>query len=380
MPLLNLPAELLDLIFLDLDPSFFRQDLKRLTVSKRWYLHALPRLWSELMVKSTNHLRRAANKLNWAVGARIGPDLKAVDFTLDSDWMRSPHECYCGYDPRALDRPKVRDIYDSVLSSLHPCTRVKSLRLRVKSGAASELMGNLLGYIYSKLGPPWQMPPGQVQISSLEIDLAGTFDNIWSHRCRELSRLLPHLRRFRCRMQYICPDLIKLDWIKGDCPLEEVIINLSLRHNHQRPRDRTIDIAGHTYVDRRDHSGYCPYNRIIEDCRKTGVMAPETVKVMELEDLRQDIESRMLVLQRRLKKARMLRIIWDDLGVLCPDPYFIEYPPLGYAGSSVPDRHPTGIMAACYVTGELVELGSTDPWDAKGRLHQGNSEGRWTWR
>ncbi|KAK4210110.1 hypothetical protein QBC37DRAFT_449001 [Rhypophila decipiens] len=385
MLLLNLPAELLDLIFLDLDPSFFRQDLKRLTVSKPWYLHALPRLWSELMVKSTNHLRRVANKLDDDVCTRIGPVLKSVDFTLDSDWMRSRYECWCGYDRRAHDSPKVRDIYDSVVSSLGSCRRVKSLRLRVKSGAASELMDHLLDYIYSKLRPPCQMPPGQVQVSSLEIDLAGASDNTWSHRCDELSRLLPQLRRFRCRMRCICPDLIKLDCITGNCPLEELVISLSVRHDHHptRPGDRTIHIAGQKYVDRRYHPGNCPYNGIVEDCSKARNITPETAKLIELEDLRKHIEARMVALRDRLNKARMLRIIWDDLDVPCPDPYFIDYPPLDFAGPSmlpVLDRDRTGIMAACYVTGELVEVGLTDPWDAKGRLYQGHPEPRWTWR
>ncbi|KAM7210091.1 hypothetical protein V8F06_014522 [Rhypophila decipiens] len=385
MALLGLPAELLDLIFLDLDPSFFRQDLQRLTVSKHWYLHALPRLWSELMVKSTNHMRRVANKLDYDMRDRIRPVLKAVDFTLDSEWTESRYDdyLYCGYGrPQS---PKVRDIYASILSYLGSCTRVKSLRLRVKSGPASRLMDHLLGYIYSKLRPPCQMPPGQVQVSSIEIDLAGASDNTWSHRCDELSRLLPQLRRFRCCMQCICPDLIKLDWITGDCPLEEFVISLSVRHDHHAARrgDRTIHIAGQKYVDRRFHAEYCPYNRIVEDCRKTGNMTPETAKLIELEDLRKHIESRMVALRDRLNKARMLRIIWDDLDVPCPDPYFIDYPSLDFAGSSilpVMDRHPTGIMAARYVTGELVELGLIDPSDAKGRLYQGHPEPRWTWR
>lgn len=42
MPLDDFPAEILDLIFDDLDPSFFYDDSGRLTVSKLWYQFALP--------------------------------------------------------------------------------------------------------------------------------------------------------------------------------------------------------------------------------------------------------------------------------------------------------------------------------------------------
>ncbi|KAM7182744.1 hypothetical protein V8F20_012846 [Naviculisporaceae sp. PSN 640] len=349
MHLYDFPVEILDQIFRELDPSFFYDDLGRLTVSKLWYQFALPRFLPELRIKSTRSLLAVAD--NSELLARAEPLLEAADLTVDGLGRDFSHIrgsfAGIGKDTLIALTDCVRAFsssYDVIIAFLNRCPRLKSLRLRMKEDSRA---GKSINGLFDMMGgyckadhvlDTFAVRAGN--LTSLVIDLAGgrsssgtgtdPDDPDKTHFCMQLRRLLPSLRKFHCRMDRICPHMIDFDHRTiGDWPLEEIIINLSLQ-----------DFAIDQY-----YYGFAPC-RVPVDCRDPAHARQDPIEAAVV--LREDFETWMLDLAQGLKHARMVRTIWDAYPERC--------------------RLPFDILAEDALNSHVYRLQPGDPWDAMGEL------------
>lgn len=378
MHLFKCPPEILDLIFDELDPTFFSDDTGRLTVSKQWYSFALPRYLTRLTVKSTRqllHLVKTADDHATAI-ARYKPFLEAADLTIDGVGRSLSAMPGVALDMVAL-HDSVRGLdhgFRAVIALLNRCTRLQTLRLRLgpEKNCGSEIQALFEmagGYCnIDRVIDTFTVRLGH--LTSLELDLAGGRSSSGimpepenpdrGHVCIQLHKVLPSLRRFHCRMDRICPRLVDFDEkTVSDWPLEEMIINLSLQ-------DFPID---HFYY-RSDDEPPC---RVPVDCRSGAAAREDPLMVAVI--LREDIEGRMVELGGKFEKNRngrmpIIRTIWDvypeELSHL---PWQTPPPP--------PDMTlPYDIMAVDSITCRLVKLKPGDAWDAEGELVDDGKGGR----
>lgn len=361
----DFPAEILALIFDELDPSFFYDDIGRLTVSKLWYQFALPRFLPELRVKSTQSLLALAD--NPVFLARAEPVVEVADLTVDG-LGRTFSRIAGGI--RGIGTSNMNALNDSlrafdssyrtIISFLNCCPRLHSLRLRMK---ADEKAGDDIVWFFQILGgychadrvlDTFAVRAGH--LSSLVIDLAAGRSSSTSaldpddpdrkHFCIQLQRVLPSLRKFHCRMDRICPHLVHFDQSTiGDWPLEEIIINLSLQ-----------DFGADRFYYR---DGERPPCRVLVDCRDDDDSRENPID--SATGLREDFELWMLDLAHNLKNARMVRTIWDAY------PRNWDYIP-PYTATPEQKTPPIDILAVEAIDCHLYKLQPGDAWDAMGEL------------
>lgn len=82
MPLLSLPPEIMQQVFSLIDPSFFYQDLGRLTICKQWIDFALPLCLSNIVITQRN-IQRFVDSGSVIVPSVLSANLETLRLELD---------------------------------------------------------------------------------------------------------------------------------------------------------------------------------------------------------------------------------------------------------------------------------------------------------
>lgn len=220
--LFSLPPELLLIIFSFVGFRNFRRDIRRLTVSKKWYAYARPMLLSNLRLHS-DYLQPMLCAMRECVTLAAAQQMtKHIELTLQAG----------------------SSFYESRADYLHPCT---VLDLEELASALEDFAGlrtmvirpmGALSKISSHTLPRFTVLR---QLTSLVMDVPNmVFQSRPPHLCAAISELIPNLKRLRCRLPRICNDLLKSP--PGD--LEELIINIChKRLGHALPHH----CSGHSF-------------------------------------------------------------------------------------------------------------------------------------
>ncbi|KAF7560556.1 hypothetical protein G7046_g3598 [Stylonectria norvegica] len=229
MPLLQLPYEMLAQVFDYLDPSFFHQNLGRLTVCKLWFEFARPVCYRETSL-SEYWLRRLITLGNIQQLSPIQDSLEALqlDFSGFQSWISTTNQAILVGD-------EVREVLHNVLAQLAAVAQ-QSRRLTVL-----RIRADVLAYLPLFKGPDaCLLPPAILPFLSLQnlsvlvLDLDTSFANHSSHRnasdhiCPAIGTLLGTLEKLQIRMRNICPDILRPRDTSGSLRLRSVVINLSL--------------------------------------------------------------------------------------------------------------------------------------------------------
>ncbi|KAG7285440.1 hypothetical protein NEMBOFW57_010067 [Staphylotrichum longicolle] len=250
MGIFQLPVELLFHILNYLGAQFFRQDTRRLTVSKSWYGLAWKVLLRDLQFTARS-LRQFTH--DHALLTQSQPYITTVKIYLEAT-PRSPAQSRTDQ----ITNPSPSDEWSQTATSLtrlsttlHRGPALRSLTLRAR---ALDLPQHREYLTATSLCTLLCFPPASVfHLTTLDIDTAtshihqssspledddGSNDGD-THLCHAINTLLvssPSLRRLRCRMESVCPALLAPPASAG-APLhhhlEEVIVNLSLAENSE---------------------------------------------------------------------------------------------------------------------------------------------------
>ncbi|KAF5689042.1 hypothetical protein FDENT_4544 [Fusarium denticulatum] len=215
MEFLGLPPEILKKIFDQLDPSFFQEDLSRLTVCKKWLEFALPACLKRVTLSHEALRILAASSV--AKGSlpvkghleTVNIDIKGFQHGIsthspqkyEQGLTSQPTAPYiCPWDNQVRDW---RVTLDNGLAQLaivaQQSPRLRTLRVRASS---------------SSLEFPL-FPPGGQQVDEY-------------HICPFIGALLPTLQTLHLRMWRICPDVLKTQDPDKKLRLSTVAINLTL--------------------------------------------------------------------------------------------------------------------------------------------------------
>lgn len=238
MSLYQLPPEILIYVFRLLGSAFFRQDARRLLVSRQWYQLARPVLLQDLDF-SAESLRRfvlASNKVGMIRSIRN--HVRTLSLALDGfeNWHSAQFEPssteLSGIDLQTTDTwtSEVNDFLVALAGILQQCTRLQSLKLEARPEGHGPWAG------FSRRNYLMASPLASLvfisSLTCLEIDTGGTHliqNNTCNiHLCTNINKMLPTLRRLRCRTRDICPHILD---VPGNGPLislEDFVINLSL--------------------------------------------------------------------------------------------------------------------------------------------------------
>ncbi|KAI9900185.1 hypothetical protein N3K66_004447 [Trichothecium roseum] len=257
----QLPAELLLRIQYHLGSSFFREDLSRLHVSKRWLACAQEVIAKDLTF-SVDSLKRFVEAIS-SQGERLSTNVhhrtKTVELKFDRlvDWskLRPPtglvetSTAENVYTRRASE--SYQDLNDNVaaLASELQLSRLRKLVLRPEPTfngrwTTQILQGPCLAN--SSLEKLLNMR----HLTELEFDTASTYAiRLRSkpadvHLCHAINALLPTLQRLRCRMDSICEDIFKVPNMEvGTLPLKDLVVSLSL--SNIAPNDYSYRFPAH---------------------------------------------------------------------------------------------------------------------------------------
>ncbi|KAF5001051.1 hypothetical protein FDECE_11066 [Fusarium decemcellulare] len=315
MSLQDLPPEILLHIFGWLGSAFFRQDIRRLLVSKRWYQLARTVLLQDLSFSAVT-LREfvAAFKAEDAIASLQNYPITArlcFDGFTEADVLR-----------RVTSNPvsERRDEWFVELNNhltqlaiiLGRCSNLESLVIEARPEYRIRQSGfqqrNFL------MAVPLTNLTTISHLTCLEIDIPATGpvnqrDAPRIHFCHVIQSMLPTLRRLRCRMNVICPDILDIPQEPPLLDLEHVVINVSISE-----MSKNSDLLWHP--------------------RRCGAGAHSSV-------LRADMEEKATNLVSRMRKPQFVRI-------LSPAP-------------SVPS-----ICSFDAITGRRMILEPSASWDADG--------------
>lgn len=311
---MELPPELLSHILEFLGPDYFRQDISRLTVSKRWFTLAWPILVSRLELTAASLKVLAGNDA--AILRRSLPHITTIELSfrgfvpdaaqVDSHDADSESSVAAAVNVWTI---QLNSDLVNLAALLRQCPRLRYLKLRAEPQGRE---GYLLrpGYL---VATPLADLLSLRHLTSLELDIFGSYSRSRHpdmHLCDFINSLLPSLHRLRCRMSRMCERLLELSASGTPLSLEEVIISLCRT-------DRLSAVTHYQYTD---------------PC--------ECSKHESVVDFHLGIEDQARTLSSRLRSPRMVRIIWED----------------------VPGR---GISALDAVTGRRIRLPPGTQWDAE---------------
>lgn len=310
--LLQLPAEIVLHILSYLGFDFFAQDVRLLSVSKAWYALAWPVFVREVRFTETTLVKAmdggATTSLN-----RIRLELNTVKLVFQ------------GHDVPA-DQLELMAVagnageVDDVAYRLRPHLFKLCPLLMCSAGLRSLVITTKglqrRGFQITK--PLTSLLHNLWRLTSLEIDIVGwNMGQPWEsdmHLCRSVNVQLPSLRRLRCRMDTVCDSLLDPSgfW-QSSLDLEEVIVNLSLLELSEA-------ITSYHYPAR------------CNSISQTGVL-----------QLREAMETTAAALSLRLRRPRMVRVIYH------------EFPSLE-------------TRAFDALTGKRIRLRNSLEWDAEGEV------------
>lgn len=275
MYLLDLPPELLLLTTQYLGASFFRDDLRRLTLCKLWYPFARTVLLADLKLSAKSLAQvlfapGAARRLEY-----LKSTLRGVEFALDGfdDWesilptttalsLGADASTSTGWNEddsqvaRAEWTSHLNDNLSNFLALFRTCCSLRTFRFTAFSECHPRLPAlPRRNYLYE---PTMSRLLSLSNLTTLELDTCGTSfisrndhqGQQQVHLCSHISRLLSQLHCLRLRMRHICPCVLH----PPECDdtrqlkLNKLILNLSLANE-------SPEITSAAYAQRCNSSG-----------------------------------------------------------------------------------------------------------------------------
>jgi hypothetical protein len=306
MELMSLPAELLLKILKMLGWQYFSDDVRRLTVCKRWYNLAWPIFARELHLDFKSLPQFLENdeffeRAHECVGF-VNLTLKGVHRDLGS---RRPFSFEMGRRMRRWSEISSR--LQVLATMLQRCPRLEHLSVVVSPEIEALAPQPFVDMISAR----------HVHLTSLELHVPAlvSFNERGmvasetaipsTHLCRNINALLPSLRRLRCRMRHICEGILEPP--PDDIPLrlDELIINFARPRAQEEPPEIINSMVGLPANPNlpRQYSTTC--NRFLDPQYRSrptpiGPPFPET---------RRAIEARAVALAARLPNPRIIRVI-----------------------------------------------------------------------
>ncbi|KAF1840620.1 uncharacterized protein K460DRAFT_371824 [Cucurbitaria berberidis CBS 394.84] len=252
MSLLQLPTEILILIFDYVGSYYFRSDLSRLTVSKQWGKFAHTACFQEFFVTQKTLRRLLSSPYMEASLLLLKDSVEVLDLSLKgfADWDSIPLsqldlQAINVLDVPTWDGPHGRAVCAAWTTELandlsHLATITKhSRKLRILRIQATSELHPLLpllerrDYLFISTIRAFLSASN---LTSLELDLCGTRlipcqsqEHVEDfHVCTSIAALLTTLRRLRLRMRNICAEVLKHRPYSTNLHLDEMLINLSL--------------------------------------------------------------------------------------------------------------------------------------------------------
>lgn len=238
MSLYQLAPEILLYVFRLLSPAFFRQDARRLLVSRQWYQLARPVLLQDLdfSAESLRNFVLASNKVGMIRSIRN--HVKTLSLALDGfeNWHSAQFEPssteLSGIDLQTMNTwtSELNDFLVALAGILQQCTRLQSLKLEARpEGHGPRAALPRRDYL---MASPLASLVFISRLICLETDTGGThlIQNNTSkmHLCTNINKMLPTLRRLRCRTSDICPRILDVPGNGALISLEDFVINLRL--------------------------------------------------------------------------------------------------------------------------------------------------------
>jgi hypothetical protein len=241
MPLIELPPEILFEIFSYLGSSYFRSDLSRLAVCKRWSKFALLEYFREFQLNQRT-LRAlmsspyAESSLSLARDNAIHLDLRITGFGRKEWTLLRPQDEYPkghGYQV-ATKRDWNKELEANICKLtdvLSQRQRLRTLSIEFSKDYEPECPHNMGTTFIQASSIDALLSVGS--LTSLDLDLL-RFHNPrqgWDekpHLCVSVAALLPTLRRLRLRMYEICPVVLQPQKKSNDLPLTDLLVNLSM--------------------------------------------------------------------------------------------------------------------------------------------------------
>lgn len=312
--------------------AYFRQDLRRLTVSRKWYNIAWPVLFQDCEFTSESLVTFLGKCKNRGFRELIQRYLQSVHLSLNGFTSRRLPSSSPSTGPSDPSVPtddaetrqnawewtgQLGDNQIKLADILKGCKKLHSLGLVAMPEGRDPVVG-LTDRPYLMSLPLWSLLGSNSNITSLIFDTGGSSiipvikGGETSHLCAKISQMYPNLRQLRCRMNMICPEVLAPPEDSQDLPLEEVIINLRLKEN-----DGALGRPSQCFSRRRRVGSQLA--ALLEKAAKDLVPC--------------------------LRNPRMIRIMYPALDMYTSDP----------------EVH-------CYnaLTGERRRLKETDAWDAEG--------------
>ncbi|KAI1360882.1 hypothetical protein F5Y08DRAFT_331234 [Xylaria arbuscula] len=310
MTLLLLPPEILAQIFDEIGSSFFREDVDRLTVCKTWYEFTRP-----VQFRSLKLTRDSLKSLMSSGFMERSSQLQSTleDLQLEFRGFRATTPATMFEDPVIWEND-LNDNLARFVTRAHECHRLRNLRIRAScyeasgiNSAADEYLSQPIMLDLLSLG----------NLSVLVLDLNA---GLWSgqrgvrtrHLCPAISALLPTLQTLHVRMQYVCPDVLKVLHSDECLRLSTVVINTSLNFSRSE-------------VTSMFHSRRCPLGE------------------GSLLQLRSDLQEQAEALANRMTSPKTVRILTHKL------PTFVR-------------------VSLDVLTGVSMLLDDDSPWDADGEV------------
>ncbi|KAF4435311.1 hypothetical protein FALBO_17460, partial [Fusarium albosuccineum] len=227
MSLLRLPPETLKQIFDHIGSSFFRQDLGRLTICKKWFEFAGPGL-SKCITLSQETLRRLICSSVAKTPSLLKDSLETLDLELGGyqAWISTLHRRPDPQESIALNAPASNEapgdnaveawikVLDNDLTQLativQQSRRLRILRIRAWNSPSPDPLDRPQDYLSV---PTMQALLSVENLSVLALNLSVGFRDSsgenGSHICPAIGALLRTLRTLHLRMHSICPDVLK---------------------------------------------------------------------------------------------------------------------------------------------------------------------------
>lgn len=231
--------------------AYFRQDVQRLTVSRKWYNIAWPVLFQDCEFTSESLVTFLGKCKNKGFRELIQRYLQSVHLSLNGFTSRrlpSSSPSPDSSDPSVPTNDaetrqnawewtgQLGDNQIKLADILKGCKKLHSLGL-LAMPEGRDLVVGLTDRPYLMSLPLWSLLGSSSNITSLIFDTGGSSiipvikGGETSHLCAKISQMYPNLRQLRCRMNMICPEVLTPPEDSEDLPLEEVIINLRLNEH-----------------------------------------------------------------------------------------------------------------------------------------------------
>lgn len=235
--------------------AYFRQDVRRLTVSRKWYNIAWPVLFQDCEFTSESLVTFLGKCKDKGFRELIQRYLQSVHLSLNGFTSTKLPSSSPSTDPSDPSVPtndaetrqnawewtgQLGDNQVKLADILKGCKKLHSLGLVAKPEGRDPDVG-LTDRPYLMLLPLWSLLASTSNVTSLIFDTGGSSiipilkggetSHLCTHLCAKISQMYPNLRQLRCRMNTICPKVLTPPEDSKDLPLEEVVINLRLKED-----------------------------------------------------------------------------------------------------------------------------------------------------